>query len=366
MAILVGIPVSLSGQFEVQGRQALAGLEAWVRDSKDNSRGSFRIVHYDDASDRSMVKDITRHLIVNDQVDILIGPYSSVLASAAIDVSEEHGMLLWNQGGASEEIYRRGYQRIVGVLAPANQYLAGLLPMIHEADSTARTIALLRASTGEFPRAVCSGLAESANSLGFEILLTHVFSASLEDFTLAMSALKYANPDVIVVVGRVMNDINIASQLVASGLEVGVVVTVAAGVQQFQDYMGSSADRFVGPSQWEPLANFVPDFGPSPDEVVKSLKNGVLQHIDYPMAQAYATGLIVERCLLETSSCDSSDLRKAAADLNFSTFYGNFEIDRQTGRQIGRETLLVQWQNGRKTVVWPPNQANATLVYPWR
>ena len=44
----------------------------------------------------------------------------------------------------------------------------------------------------------------------------------------------------------------------------------------------------------------------------------------------------------------------------------NFEIDVETGRQVGRETLLVQWQQGRKMVVWPPDQACSTLVYPWR
>lgn len=366
MTLVVGIPVSLSGQFQVQGKQALAGLEAWARDARYHPWGPFKIVHYDDTSDPDVVKDVTRRLIVNDEVDILIGPYSSSLTSAAAEVSEEQGMLLWNQGGASDQVYRRGYRWIVGVLTPANQYLVGLLPLIRETNSSATTISLVRAATGEFPQAVCSAVIELAESMGFEVVFTSVFQPSTEDFTHVVSQLKSIHSDVIVVVGRVQNDLNIARQLVASGLGAGVVVAVAAGIQQFQDHMGVLADGFVGPSQWEPVADFIPDSGPSSNQVVESLKNGTPQRIDYPMAQAYASGLVVEKCLLESGSCDSLALRETAANLKFSTFYGNFEIDGQTGRQIGRETLLVQWQGSKKIVVWPPNKAHANLVYPWR
>ncbi len=129
--------MSLSGQFQVQGKQALAGLEAWARDANDRSRESFRVVYYDDSSDPSTVKEVTARLIVNDQVDILVGPYSSVLTSAAAEVSEKHGKLLWNQGGASDAVYQRGYRWIVGVLTPASRYLVGLLPLIRAANTTA-------------------------------------------------------------------------------------------------------------------------------------------------------------------------------------------------------------------------------------
>ena len=197
-------------------------------------------------------------------------------------------------------------------------------------------------------------------------MLTSTFAASTENFSDVLEEIESVHPDVVIVVGRVRNDLNIARQLVSSGLGAGVVVAVAAGIQQFHDHLGSLADGFVGPSQWEQGLDFVPDFGPSPEQVVTSLKNGASQHIDYPMVQAYAVGLIVERCFMEASSCGSPELRKVAADLKFSTFYGNFEIDAQTGRQVGRETLLVQWQLGKKTIVWPPEQASAALVYPWR
>ena len=38
---------------------------------------------------------------------------------------------------------------------------------------------------------------------------------------------------------------------------------------------------------------------------------------------------------------------------------------RRDGRQIGRSVNLVQRQEGRKVVVWPPDQAEAPLRYPF-
>ena len=83
------------------------------------------------------------------------------------------------------------------------------------------------------------------------------------------------------------------------------------------------------------------------------------------MAQEYAAGLIVQRCLMEIESADTRSLREAAANLHVSILYGDFHIDRETGRQIGRETLLVQWQEGQKIIVWPQESAQRSLIYPW-
>ena len=360
------MPVSLSGQFREQGRQALAGLQAWARDANTGTADSFTVLHYDDASDPATVRAVTRRLIVDDRVDILIGPYSSVLTSAAAEVAEVHGKLLWNQGGASDNVYQKGYRWTVGILAPASRYLIGLLPLVRQADPAASSVALVRASTGEFPRAVCSAVEVSASEQGFTTGPTIDFPAASDDFSAVLEELRGGKPDVVVAVGRVRNDLRLARELVDSGINAGAAVVVAAGIQAFQDDLGNLADRFVGPSQWEPEAAYRPDFGPSAGQVIASLRRDGHQHVDYPLAQAYAAGVIVQRCLEEAGSADSQALREAASELDFSTFYGRFKIDGETGRQTGRELLLVQWQRGRKVIVWPPQSAQADLIYPWR
>ena len=55
----IGIPVSLSGQFQMQGNQALAGLRAWAEDVNQAGGLNFgewdsprpvAVIHYDDTS----------------------------------------------------------------------------------------------------------------------------------------------------------------------------------------------------------------------------------------------------------------------------------------------------------------------------
>ena len=156
----VGISASLSGQFQVQGRQALAGLQAWAADvsraggiALDNSgpKAQVSVVHHDDSSKPDRAKQVTERLIRQDKVDLLFGPYSGVLTRAAAEVAESRQRLIWNQGGATDDIYQQGYRWVVGILTPASQYLTGLLPLIRDADPEAASVGILRAADRRFP-----------------------------------------------------------------------------------------------------------------------------------------------------------------------------------------------------------------------
>ena len=363
------------GQFRTQGKQALAGLQAWAEDA--NAAGGIvvdcygaslpvSVVHYDDASSPAQVREVTERLIATDHVDILMGPYSGVLARAAAQVAEGHGMLLWNQGGASDNVYRRGNRWVVGILTPASEYLAGLLPMVREKDRHAATLAILRASSGEFPRAVTSGVERSAKELGFQVSLHIEYDTSQTDFGEIVGLVQRALPHVLVAVGRIDNDLALARELANRSPAIGAVAVAATPIQQFRDALGAEAEGFLGPSQWEPGADNPEDYGPSSREVLESLGRRGHPDPDYPMVQAYAAGLVAQRCVEVAGTLESAALRETAGDLDFSTFYGRFKIDPATGRQIGRPVVIVQWQSGRKVVVWPPERSQSQLQYPWR
>ena len=370
-----GIPVSLSGQFQVQGRQALAGLQAWAEDA--NRAGGVKvghsdagrlisIVYYDDASKTAQARQATERLITSDRVDLLFGPYSGVLALASAQVAEGHGRLLWNQGGASDTIYQRGFKWVVGVLTPASRYLAEWLPLIRGADPNADSLAIVRASTGAFPKAVTSTVESQAARLGFKISLLREFEPSINDFNAVLDEVERVRPDLLLGVGRIQNDLLLAGQLARRELGLKGVAVVAAPIQQFRDHLGEAADGFVGPSQWEASGNYPRDYGPTSAEVMASLQDKGYRTVDYPMAQAYAAGLVAQRCVDEAGTLEDSALRETAGRLDFSTFYGRFKIDPVTGCQFGRSTVLVQWQQGRKVIVGPPDQRQAPIVYPWR
>ncbi len=377
--VKAGIPVSLSGQFQVQGRQALAGLQAWAE--YVNQAGGLRaaglgaprpvsVVHYDDASRATLAGQATSRLIITDQVDLLFGPYSAVLTSAAARVAEAHGRVLWNQGGASGQLYERGFRWVVGVLTPATEYLTGLLPLVREAAPQATRLAVVRATTGEFPREVSAGAERRAAALGFHGVLQLEYPPATTDFAGVLEAVAQARPDVLVAVGRIHHDLALARLLASSRLPLTVAAVVAAPIQQFRDALGDKAEGFVGPSQWEESVSHPVDYGPAAQEVLARLGRAGRWYIDppvdYPMMQAFAAGLVAQRCVEDAGALDQAALRRAAAALDMTTFYGRFKIDPDgSGRQVGRAVVLVQWQGGRKVVVWPQSQRQGALVVPW-
>ena len=373
MKVKVGIPVSLTGQFSLQGAQTLAGIRVWANDvnrsggmSVGGHNAAVEVVWQDDGSRRDNVRVITERLIVDDRVDLLVGPYSAVLTNAAAEVAQRHEKLLWNQGGASPSVYRRGNPWVVGVLTPADEYLSGLLPAVREVCPDAAAVGIVRASTGAFPRDVASGVEWSADAIGFRIVQSLEFDATAQDFGETASEVCRVSPDVLVVVGRFQNDLQLAEILAENSPSIGAVTIVAAGVDAFRQRLGERAENFIGPSQWEPEAARYVDFGPTADEVRESLRRAGHTVIDYPAAQAYAVGVVIQRCIAECGSLDDAELRRAAASLNFTTFYGRFRVDADTGRPTGKPALLVQWQRGRKEIVWPPEYRTASLSYPWQ
>ena len=79
---------------------------------------------------------------------------------------------------------------------------------------------------------------------------------------------------------------------------------------------------------------------------------------DYPAAQIYAAGLLSAAALGACREFAQESLRAAFSDLRTSTLFGDFAIDRVTGRQIGHKVLLVQWHGGEKVVIHPDAHAD--------
>ena len=304
----VGISASLSGQFQVQGRQALAGLQAWAGDvnhaggialSKGSPKAQVSVVYHDDASKPDQSKQVTEQLISQDKVDLLFGPYSGVLTRAAAEVAESRQRLIWNQGGATDDIYQRGHRWVVGVLTPASQYLTGLLPLIRDADAEAASVGVLRATTGAFPRVIAHEVQRQADNLGFRVSYAREYPASINEFSGIVEEIREAGPDVLVSVGRIQNDLKFAQALVRRPIHLRAAAVVAAPIQQFREALGDEVEGFIGPSQWEAGVHVSSrDYGPSAQQVLESLtRHWVRGPSTIPWSSPTPPRLVAQRCL---------------------------------------------------------------------
>ena len=368
--IRFGASVSVSGSYALQGRQVLAGLGAWVeavnsgeglRVHGAEAKAPVRLVYYDDASSPAKAAANAERLLDADAVEVLIGPYATDLTRAVVPVARRRGRVLWNHGGASDDIHVEG-GRAVGILTPVSRYFGGLIELVRSLDPDAARIALLHRRGSGFGHLAALGVEDAASDAMF-VTDVVTYSPLASDLPRVIASLQRQRPDLVISAGSFDDEVVLARVLLESGLPVKAVSLAAAAMQEFLDALGTQAEGFLGPSQWEPSLAYIPDFGPGPDEASEGIRAEGAPP-DYPAAQAYAACLIAQRCL-EEAGADDESLWRAACALDCATFFGRFHIDPATGLQVGHEVVLVQWRRGRKLVVWPPPVSKARPLYPW-
>ena len=362
LEILAGVSLSLSGPFRLQGEQALNGLRLWVDYVAQagglplglgGSRRPLRLLILDDRSRTSLAKENVLRFLAQDHVDLLIGPYSSGLTLAVAPLAEAHGKILWNHGGASDAILQRGWRQLVSVLSPASDYLKALPLLVRSQDPAVARISVVYAKNGSFAADVARGVAEGAKSAGFDVIQLVPFDSPILDARAVIQEALAAEPDLLVGAGSFQDDVVIIRSLdLASHVKTSAFV--GAGLEAFSAEVGALAEGVIGPSQWEPGAHDEPLAGPSSEWFCSEFHRRFHETPEYPAAQAFAIGIVVEECLRRAGSLEDEPLLMAARALATTTLYGSFRLDRLTARQIGHRVRLVQWRGGRKVVIDPP------------
>jgi branched-chain amino acid transport system substrate-binding protein len=374
-AITLGMAISLSGRYALQGRQCLEGLECYGRDT--NAAGGIflkeagkqlpvELKTYDDESNEDKVRELAEKLIRQDEVDLLLGPYGSNLTLAVAEIADAQRKVLWDHSGSADAIFAGNLSWVVGILTPASLYLCAILNMIKAIDPTVRRVALFHATTG-FATDMADGALAWIEREGFSLVLHQPYTSGIQDFTPFLTNLAQdppGLPDLLLGVGRIEDDILLGRQIWQVRPRVKAAGLVVAAISRFKAALREQADGFFAPSQWEPQVRYAVDYGPSEDKFLQHYLKSASVPIDYPAAQGYAAGLIAQRCVEESGTLDQRTLRQVAGRLRFTTFFGPYTIDPNTGRQIAHPMLVTQWQQGKKVIVWPKEVAEAEPIYP--
>ena len=365
MKITIGLSLSLTGEYSPMGRQAEAAIRLFVAHA--NGSGAFRVAGercefvlecHDDASDPVRCAEIYRSLCADRRAGVIFGPYSNRLACVAAPIAEKSGRLFVNHGGAGDELYEQGYKLIVGILSPASDYLHGFVRLLSQLKIWRKRVAIV-ASKSAFARAVASGFERAADERAARRCGVRVRVKWNGAFDPAATparffpALVRNHVNALASAGSYEYDVAVMRSVAASPLSIPVLGCVAAGVGRFASDLGELADGIVGPSQWEDSIALEPALGPAPAEFSRAMRAAGVDAPDYPAAQIYAAGLLTAAALAAAGRCDDATLRAAFSDLRTTTMFGDFSIDRVSGRQIGHQMLLVQWHRGRKIIIVP-------------
>lgn len=286
--------------------------------------------------------------------DVLFGPYGSSPALEAIRATDR---TVYNHGGATSRLRRPEFPHVINVLSPASAYPDGLLRAVRAADPEAETVSTLHRGSSGFGRDVISGAADSAAGLGFDLHKTQ-----FEPGHAAEAAANLPDAGLLFVVGSFEEELEAARVLLRRSWPAASFV--GAGVEEVLAPLEELREGLLGPAQWLAVAAPEADEGPDAGWFVQKYHQSAGSDPPYPAVQAFAAGVLCARCLREAGDTDDAAQLEAARELQCTTLYGNFRLDPESGLQAGHEVLIVQWQDGVRRVVWPPEQAERRLDYP--
>lgn len=338
----------LSGPLALFGRAAATGLTLWARYAA-NLPPPWTGVELD-VRDTISDPGAAMRAVTDTCPDVLFGPYGS---SPMLAVMRATDRVVWNHGGATSQLSWPAFPQVINVLSPASTYFDGVLQAMRATDPYAATVSVLYASSG-FGRDVTTGVTSAATRLNFEVR-----TVPFEPGHAAETASTLPTADVLLVAGSFADELEAAPVLLTRSWRAAAFV--GAGVEEVLAPLGELREGLLGPAQWIATTALKPDEGPDSAWFVAKYRHIAGVDPPYPAAQAFAAGLLCARCLRESGMSEDAAQLATARQLACTTLYGRFRVDPVSGLQVGHQVLIVQWQNGARRVVWPPEQAERSV-----
>jgi len=385
--VTIGFTASQTGNYNVESTRQINGLNLWM-DQVNEAGGitlpdgtvlKFDSVFYDDESNTDRVQELYTRLATEDEADFLISPYSSGLTDASAVIAEQYGTIMITTGAASDSTYQKGYSLVFQAYTPASRYLTGALDLLAATDPDVKKIAIVNEDS-KFSTDVATALNDYATELGYEVVMFEGYPPETTDFAPFINKIQEAAPDAIFGGGHFQDGSTLVKQLDEKAVPANMVALLVAPPEPSFAELGDAALGVVGPSQWEPLAEFNAEsaaaagmdfYGPSSQEFTDAYMAAYGEEPSYHAAGGFAAGLLLQKAIEDAGTLDTQAVKAALDNLDLLTFFGHNQFNTSAeshGLQEGHSMVYIQWQdvNGElvKEVVWPAEGASAEALYP--
>jgi branched-chain amino acid transport system substrate-binding protein len=357
--IKIGASMSVTGTYAKPGTYQKQGYDVCVDEL--NAKGGIlgrkvELVIYDDQSNPATAVRLYEKLITEDKVDAVMGPYSSAVSEAVANVTEKYKKVMVAPLAATTSIFKKGRKYIFMVITPAENYLDGLIDMA--AKRGLKTVAIINEDT-LFPKASASGTAEAAKKKGMQVVLQEAYPKGNTDFSALLVKIKAANPDVIaagtyfddaVAITRQMKELNVNPKMFG--------LTVGGDLPEFHDLLKQNAEYVYGSTQWDESLPY-----PGQKEFLAAYKSKFKGEPAYHTAAGYAGCLIYAEAVKRAATLDADKVRDQLLKMEIKTAFGEYKVE-PDGFQAAHKMVMLQWQDGKRIVVWPDDLANGKPRYP--
>jgi branched-chain amino acid transport system substrate-binding protein len=357
--IKIGASMSVTGTYAKPGSYQKEGYDICIDEL--NGKGGLlgrkvELVIYDDQSQPATAVKLYEKLITEDKVDAVMGPYSSAVSEAVANVTEKYKKVMVAPLAATTSIFKKGRKYIFMVITPAENYLDGLIDMA--AKRGLKTVAIINEDT-LFPKASAAGTAEAAKKRGMQVVLQEAYPKGNTDFSALLVKIKAANPDVIaagtyfddaVAITRQMKELNVNPKMFG--------LTVGGDLPEFYDLLKQNAEYIYGSTQWDESLPY-----PGQKEFLAAYTKKFKHEPSYHAAAGYAGCLIYGEAVKRAGTLDADKVREQLLKMEIKTAFGDYKVE-PDGFQVAHKMVMLQWQDGKRVVVWPDDLASGKMRYP--
>jgi branched-chain amino acid transport system substrate-binding protein len=364
----IGISLSLTGDFSSSGKAAQRGYQLWA-DVANRSGGilgrKVQLDIVDDASSPDQVVTNYTNLITQTKVDIVFGPFSSLLTVPASRVASRYGYSFIEPAGGGPSVFDQKLNNLFFV-QPAESTRGGdvfanyILSL--PADQRPKTAAYAKLDD-PFSAPIADNIQKRFEAAGIKTVYNQTYPSETADMTPIVAGIAAAKPDVVVggtqeadafaqIKAMIQLKFNPKWLYEANGSNSPGDFPAAVSSANTEGVFGSIdwyADSTVSGSA-KFISDYIAKFG------------GDANQIDPTSAEAYSAGMLLQEVATKTGKVDNATIIKTLHSGSWPTLVGTLSWD-ATGKPKG-EYLLVQWVNGKLQTVYPAKTAQISPVAP--
>ena len=258
--------MALTGPLAANGKQALLGMKIW--EEEINAKGGLlgrpvKLVYYDDQSQLAPCPAIYTKLLDVDKVDLVIGPYATVLAAPAMPVVIQKSKVFIILFGldVNTRVQIRQVLRDDPVRAGHEAVLhRRLLRGRRGTEPRSRDDGAGRADA-EFSRNACEGAREQRQPKhGFKVVYDKTYPPATTDFSPIVRAIQATNPDIVTICSYPLDSVGMVKAVNEIGFKPKMIGGAMVGLQAtvFKNQLGPLLNGIVNYETWVPSKMMLP------------------------------------------------------------------------------------------------------------
>ncbi len=384
--IKIGFSMSLTGPLSANGKQALLGMQIWEEET--NAKGGLlgrpvKLIYYDDKSTAAEAPGIYTKLLDIDKVDLILGPYATVPAAAAMTVAVQRKkvfQILFGLDVNSEFKYDRFFAMIPTGPNTKPSFTEGFFDVAVQQNPKPQTAALAFAD-GEFAQNACEGARVNAKKHNIKIIYDRAYPPATTDFTPIVRAVQAANPDLFVICSYPLDSVGMVKAVNEIGYKPKMVGGAMVGLQAtvFKNQLGPLLNGWVNYETWVPSGKM--NLASTQEFLKKYQARAAAAGVDplgyYLGGWGYAYIELFGKAIQGVKSLDDGKIADYMHKTTFKTIMGDIKYGKNGEWEKGR-MLQVQYHGIKQgagldvwrgmsyqTILTPGDQKTGNVIYPF-